>query len=140
MTNLVPRWQTVTWSITPWPRSSGERRTNHVQSMGAAAQCRPPAQAGHRQPSANSRAGPTCWSAGHRRGGDMPEHDHTEIYNRGLQFDLSTLMLRRRRLLGLVAGAGLATLVGCTTAGEPAAPSPTSTGATSGGGPSAATT
>ena len=47
----------------------------------------------------------------------MPEHDHTEIYNRGLQFDLSTLM-RRRRMLGLFAGAGLATLVGCTTDGE----------------------
>ncbi len=47
----------------------------------------------------------------------MPEHDHAEIYNRGLQFDLSTLM-RRRRLLGLFAGAGLATLVGCTTDGE----------------------
>ena len=51
----------------------------------------------------------------------MPEHDHTEIYNRGLQFDLSTLMLRRRRLLGLVAGAGLVTLVGCTADGEPSA-------------------
>ncbi len=48
----------------------------------------------------------------------MPEHDHTEIYNRGLQFDLSTLM-QRRRLLGLFAGAGLATLVGCTSEGEP---------------------
>src|SRR5512143_3745392 len=42
-------------------------------------------------------------------------HDHNEIYNRGLQFDLSTL-LQRRRVLGLFAGVGAAALVGaCTT-------------------------
>jgi protocatechuate 3,4-dioxygenase beta subunit len=52
----------------------------------------------------------------------MDDHDHNEIYNRGLQFDLSTLM-RRRRLLGLVAGASLATLVGCST-DDQAAPAP----------------
>jgi protocatechuate 3,4-dioxygenase beta subunit len=46
-------------------------------------------------------------------------HDHTEVYNRGLQFDLSTLM-RRRRLLGLFAGVGAATLVGACTTDTPA--------------------
>jgi hypothetical protein len=35
----------------------------------------------------------------------MAEHDHTDIFDRGLQFDLSTL-IARRRLLGLFAGAG----------------------------------
>jgi protocatechuate 3,4-dioxygenase beta subunit len=52
-------------------------------------------------------------------------HDHNEIYNRGLQFDLSTL-LQRRRVLGLFAGVGAATLVGCST-DTPAATSTTST-------------
>jgi protocatechuate 3,4-dioxygenase beta subunit len=52
-------------------------------------------------------------------------HDHHEIYNRGLQFDVSTL-LRRRGLLGLFAGVGAATLVGCGT------DTPSSTPATSG--------
>jgi protocatechuate 3,4-dioxygenase beta subunit len=41
-------------------------------------------------------------------------HEHNEIYNRGLQFDLATL-LQRRRVLGLFAGVGAATLVGCST-------------------------
>jgi protocatechuate 3,4-dioxygenase beta subunit len=54
-------------------------------------------------------------------------HDHNEIYNRGLQFDLSTL-LQRRRVLGLFAGVGAATLVGCST-DTPAATSTTSTAA-----------
>lgn len=40
-------------------------------------------------------------------------HDHNDIFNRGLQFDVSTL-LRRRRVLSVLGGAALATLVGCT--------------------------
>jgi protocatechuate 3,4-dioxygenase beta subunit len=55
-------------------------------------------------------------------------HDH----DRGLEFDLSTL-LRRRRMLGLIAGAGLVTLVGCgDDRSEPAASGSSggSTGAT----------
>jgi hypothetical protein len=35
------------------------------------------------------------------------DYDHTDIFDRGLQFDLNTL-LRRRRVLGLIASAGLA--------------------------------
>ncbi len=66
----------------------------------------------------------------------MPEHDHTEIYNRGLQFDLSTLM-RRRRLLGLFAGIGLATLVGCTSDGEPTPGTSTANPTMGGSSPSA---
>jgi len=58
----------------------------------------------------------------------MPEHDHSEIFNRGLQFDLSTLM-RRRHLLGLFAGVGAATLVGCTSDGEPTPGTSTNTAA-----------
>jgi protocatechuate 3,4-dioxygenase beta subunit len=59
----------------------------------------------------------------------MSDHDdHNEIYNRGLQFDLSTL-LQRRRLLGLFAGVGAATLVGCGT--ETPTATPTSGAATS---------
>ncbi|MGN9843208.1 intradiol ring-cleavage dioxygenase [Nonomuraea sp. H19] len=59
-------------------------------------------------------------------------HHHEDIFDRGLQFDMSTL-LERRRMLGLFAGAGLATLVGCGT-GATTAPSTaasTSTGAAS---------
>ena len=37
---------------------------------------------------------------------------HDDIFDRGLQFDLSTL-LRRRHVLGLLAGAGVAALAGC---------------------------
>jgi protocatechuate 3,4-dioxygenase beta subunit len=63
-------------------------------------------------------------------------HDHTEIYNRGLQFDLNTL--RRRQLLGLFAGVGAAALVGCSADGTPspagsttsAAASPSTAGST----------
>ena len=50
-------------------------------------------------------------------------HDHTEIYNRGLQFDVNTL-LERRRLLAMFAGVGVATLVGCSA--EPSSPAPAS--------------
>ncbi len=63
-------------------------------------------------------------------------HDHTEIYNRGLQFDLNTL--RRRQLLGLFAGVGAAALVGCSADDTPspagsttsAAASPSTAGST----------
>jgi protocatechuate 3,4-dioxygenase beta subunit len=41
-----------------------------------------------------------------------------DIFDMGLQFDVSTL-LRRRRLLGLFAGTGLAALVGCSSAPSP---------------------
>jgi protocatechuate 3,4-dioxygenase beta subunit len=37
---------------------------------------------------------------------------HDDVHDRGLQFDVSTLW-DRRRILGLFAGAGVATLVGC---------------------------
>jgi protocatechuate 3,4-dioxygenase beta subunit len=69
------------------------------------------------------------------RGGRLMEHhDHTDIFNRGLQFDLSTLMLRRRSVLGLVAGAGLAALTACSAdptppAGAGTTAAPTTTGA-----------
>jgi protocatechuate 3,4-dioxygenase beta subunit len=42
---------------------------------------------------------------------------HKDLHDRGLAFDLATL-LHRRRVLGLFAGAGLATLVGCTPGSE----------------------
>ena len=48
---------------------------------------------------------------------DAP-HDHDDPHDRGLQFDLSTLtgLLRRRRVLGLFAGAGaVAALAACGT-------------------------
>ena len=54
------------------------------------------------------------------------DHDHTDIFDRGLQFDLNTL-LQRRRVLGLIASAGLATLAGCGS-GSDGAGTPTSTG------------
>jgi protocatechuate 3,4-dioxygenase beta subunit len=53
-----------------------------------------------------------------------PDHD------RGLQFDVTTL-LRRRRMLGLLAGASLATITGCTPGTPGAAPSSTSPSPTS---------
>src|SRR5215203_3242787 len=45
-----------------------------------------------------------------------------DLYHRGLAFDLDTL-LERRRLLGLFAGLGAATLVGCSTTTDPPGPS-----------------
>jgi protocatechuate 3,4-dioxygenase beta subunit len=53
-----------------------------------------------------------------------PHHDH----DRGLAFDLGT-MLGRRRMLALVAGAGVATLVGCGSSGSDAASSTTTAAA-----------
>jgi protocatechuate 3,4-dioxygenase beta subunit len=70
------------------------------------------------------------------------DHDHDDLHDRGLQFDLSTLtgLLRRRRVLGLFAGAGVAaTLAACgdpVTSGN-AGTAGTSTATTE---PSAATT
>ncbi|MGH3878849.1 MAG: intradiol ring-cleavage dioxygenase [Actinophytocola sp.] len=55
-------------------------------------------------------------------------HDH----DRGLEFDLATLR-SRRNVLALFGGASLAVLAGCGT-GSDAAPTPTSTAGTTGGG------
>src|SRR4051812_1934052 len=45
------------------------------------------------------------------------EHEHDDdIFNRGLQFDLATL-LQRRRVLGLIAGVGAAGVAGVAAAG-----------------------
>jgi protocatechuate 3,4-dioxygenase beta subunit len=62
-------------------------------------------------------------------------HHHDDIFDRGLQFDMSTL-LGRRRILGLFAGAGLATVVGCSAepAGEASSGSPAASSAAAGGG------
>jgi protocatechuate 3,4-dioxygenase beta subunit len=51
-------------------------------------------------------------------------HPHDDEHDRGLQYDVN-ILLRRRRMLSLLAGAGLAVLTGC--AGERLAPG-TSTG------------
>jgi protocatechuate 3,4-dioxygenase beta subunit len=44
----------------------------------------------------------------------MHSHDHADLHDRGLAFDVATL-LDRRRMLGLLGGAGLAALVGCSS-------------------------
>jgi protocatechuate 3,4-dioxygenase beta subunit len=68
------------------------------------------------------------------------DHSHDDLYHRGLSFDVGTL-LRRRRVLGLFAGAGLAaTVAGCattdnaplSTTSTAAASSTATTGATAG--------
>ena len=64
----------------------------------------------------------------------MTEHDH-DLLHRGLEFDLGTVM-RRRRLLGLLAGVGAATLVGCApavTASGPTAAAPETSDPATGG-------
>jgi protocatechuate 3,4-dioxygenase beta subunit len=50
---------------------------------------------------------------------DHDDHDHTDIHDRGLPFDLSTLMSRRRALLlgGVGAVGAAASVVGCTRRG-----------------------
>ena len=62
------------------------------------------------------------------------DHDHDDLHDRGLAFDLSTLtgLLRRRRVLGLFAGAGAAaTLAACgDSSGGSTAGGTASTGAT----------
>jgi protocatechuate 3,4-dioxygenase beta subunit len=63
----------------------------------------------------------------------MTAHDHDDPHDRGLQFDLSTLtgLLRRRRVLGLFAGAGAATaLAACGPAEEPTASASSATPST----------
>ncbi|RVX42621.1 protocatechuate 3,4-dioxygenase beta subunit [Nonomuraea polychroma] len=62
----------------------------------------------------------------------MHDHPHgDDIFDRGLQFDMSTL-LERRRMLGLFAGAGLATLLGCSSDSTGATPASTASAAQSG--------
>src|SRR3954454_25036833 len=72
-----------------------------------------------------------CWSPSrldgpqhirtkHLRRGPSVDHDHdhdhdNDLFNRGLQFDMATL-LQRRRVLGLIAGVG-AGVAGLATAG-----------------------
>ena len=56
---------------------------------------------------------------------------HDDPYDRGLAFDLATL-LRRRHVLGLIAGAGLASLVGCAPGPGMADSRPTTGTATTG--------
>ena len=65
----------------------------------------------------------------------------THEHDRGLEYDLQTL-LARRRVLGLFAGAGLATVVGCSAEDDPTAAtdgSATSTSPSSGASSSATT-
>ncbi|MEV4161967.1 intradiol ring-cleavage dioxygenase [Nonomuraea dietziae] len=52
---------------------------------------------------------------------------HDDIFDRGLQFDMAAL-LERRKVLGLLAGAGLATLAGCGGDSTGAAPNTSSSG------------
>ncbi len=58
------------------------------------------------------------------------EHAHDDVHDRGLAFDLETLMARRTALR-LFAGAGLMTLVGCGSAASPSASSTTAAASTS---------
>jgi protocatechuate 3,4-dioxygenase beta subunit len=55
-----------------------------------------------------------------------PAHDHDEDHDRGLAFDVNTLMARRRALQ-VLGGAGLLALVGCGANGSDGATSTTST-------------
>lgn len=47
----------------------------------------------------------------------MHTHDDDDLHDRGLAFDVATL-LNRRRMLGLIGAAGLAALVGCEDSGD----------------------
>jgi protocatechuate 3,4-dioxygenase beta subunit len=58
---------------------------------------------------------------------------HRHEHDLGLHHDLSVLM-GRRRVLGLLAGAGLATLAGCATAAGPTPPTPGSASGTAAAG------
>ncbi|MEO5901327.1 MAG: intradiol ring-cleavage dioxygenase [Ilumatobacteraceae bacterium] len=67
-------------------------------------------------------------------------HEHDEDHDRGLGFDLPTLM-NRRRIFQLAAGAGLLALVGCGSTTSTSSPIAQSTAAsTSGSNPTAGTT
>ena len=65
-------------------------------------------------------------------------HEHDDNHDRGLAYDLSTL-LTRRRALGLFAGAGLATLVGCGSDSGGSSTAPTTAAPTSSGSASQST-
>lgn len=66
---------------------------------------------------------------------DHEPHDHD--HDRGLAFDLGT-MLGRRRMLTLIAGAGVATLVGCGSSSSDASSTTTTTTAATGSSTTAA--
>jgi len=74
----------------------------------------------------------------------MTDHDHQhddhqhDLFDRGLQYDMSTL-LARRHLLGLLAGAGLATLSGCSNSSGDSAATASPTGSASAAATSATT-
>src|SRR5258707_13409166 len=56
------------------------------------------------------------------------DHSHRDLYHRGLAFDVGTL-LRRRRMLGMLAGTGLAlTVAGCASTDSASPSSPASSG------------
>jgi protocatechuate 3,4-dioxygenase beta subunit len=63
---------------------------------------------------------------------DLHELDEPHDHDRGLAFDLSTL-IQRRRALKLIAGAGLVALVGCGSDDDAASTSSTTTGASGSG-------
>ncbi|MFN0029759.1 MAG: hypothetical protein ACKV2O_21605 [Acidimicrobiales bacterium] len=69
-----------------------------------------------------------------RHDGDL---HHVDLHEQGLQFDLHT-MIHRRRMLGLLGGAGLAALFGCSA--ESSGPSLAATNTTAGAASDPATT
>jgi len=62
------------------------------------------------------------------------DHEPHHLHDRGLAFDLATLM-DRRRILGILAGVGAASLVGCTAPADQTAGGTPSVGTPSGSGP-----
>src|SRR5262249_16721350 len=117
-----------------WPLSRVLRHTGHVRRR-AALHTSPgvhmrqssregtgDAQTTH---GAGIATGDTLPWTGHYPGGEMHDHNHTEMSARGLQSDAGPL-LDRRRLLGLFAGAGLAAVAGCSPSSSPSTPAPSS--------------